>query len=114
MKTAYYTDQDFERFMLRSEGKLKCQFCVLSACSAVCQFAIWYVLLTNSALSGNARLVIIVVSILALLCLAGLGYCYFSVRRDRLDYQKMRHEQQEELNALIDEIQSARKKMMPI
>ena len=55
-------------------------------------------------------MVIIVVSILALLCLAGLGYCYFSVRRDRLDYQKMRHEQQEEMNALIDEIQSVRKK----
>lgn len=113
MKTAYYTDQDFERFMSRSEGKLKHQFYVLSVCSAVCQPAIWYVLFTDGALSGGARFVLIMLGILALFCLAGLGYCYFSVRRDRLRYKKMRREQQEEMNALIDEIQSVRRKTTP-
>ena len=111
MKTAYYTDQDFERFMSRSEGKLKTQFYVLLVCSVICQFCIWDVLLTDCNLSNKAYFFLLGVSVLSLLCLIGLGQCYFSIRRNRLSYEKMRREQQEEMNALIDEVQSARNKM---
>lgn len=110
MKTAYYTDQDFERFMSRSERKLKTQFYVWLICFAICQLGIWDVLLTDCNLSNKVRLFLMGICFLTLLCIAGLGYCYFSVRRNRLNYEKMRREQQEEMNALIDEVQSARNK----
>lgn len=107
MKTAYYTDQDFEGFMSRSERKLKIQFYVWLVSSTVCQFGIWDMLLTDCNLSRKVQVFLLGISILALLGIIGLGYCYFSVRRNRLNYERMRREQQEETNALIDEVQSA-------
>lgn len=100
--------------MLRSEMKLRNQFYVLLVCFAICQFGIWYVLLTDDNLSRDVRLFFVTSSLLALACFVGLGYCYFSVRKERLNYKKMLQEQQAETNALIDEIQSVRSKMTKV
>lgn len=100
--------------MLRSEMKLRNQFYVLLVCSVICQFCVWFVLLTDYSLSRDARLFFVASSLLALVCLVGVGYCYFSARKERLNYNKMLQEQQAEANALIDEIQSVRNKMTKV
>ena len=107
-KTSYYTDQDIEKFMTRSEKRLKHTFYVLSVCSLVCLCGILNVLQNDASLSESTQLFLIILSSVALICLCGLGYCYFSVRNEHLRYKKMLREQQEEMNALIDEIEAER------
>ena len=107
-KTSYYTDQDVEKFMTRSEKRLKHMFCVLSVCSLVCLCGILNVLQTDDSLSESTQRFLIVLGSVALICVCGLGYCYISVRNEHLRYKKMLREQQEEMNALIDEIQAER------
>ena len=107
-KTCYYTDKDFENFMARTEFKLRNQFFVCLIASIICQSGLWYVLLSEVAW-GVSAYILAGISVLALLCLIGLGYCYYSARRNRLDFERMRREQQAEMNALVDEIQKARR-----
>ncbi len=108
MKTAYYTDQDFERFMFRSEWNRMIQFYVWLVCSIVTQFGIWYILLTNTNLSFEAQGFLCFISLIALCCLVGLWYCWMSTRRHRQNYQKMRQKQRAETHALLDELEANR------
>ena len=107
-KTAYYTDQDVEKIMTRSERVLKHLFYVFLLCSLVCLCGILNVLQNDASLSESTQRFLIVLGSVALICLCGLGYCYFSVRYEHLRYKKMLREQQEEMNALIDEIEAER------
>ena len=111
-KTLYYTDQDFEHFMARSERSLKVQFYVWFVCFLIVQAGIWIILQTDDHLSGSAQLFLIVVSLIALVCLIGLWYCWMSVRKSRMAYQKRKQEQQEEVHALLDEIEESRQKKL--
>lgn len=96
--------------MLRSELGLRNQFYVCLAASIICQSGIWYVLLPETEW-GTSSYVLIAISLLALLCLIGLGYCYYSARGTRRNFEKMRREQQAEMNAMIDEIQKVRRRL---
>lgn len=111
-KTLYYTDQDFERFMTRSERKLKVQFSVWLVCSVVVQTGIWIILQTDDHLSGRAHLFLILASLIVLVCLIGLWYCWMSVRKSRMAYQKMKQEQQKEVHTLLDELEKVRQKKL--
>lgn len=112
MKTLYYSDQDFERFMARSEYSHKVRFYVFLICSIIAQSGIWYILETDSHLSSFSRCILIAISLIALLCLVGLGYCWMSVRRNRQAYEKMKQEQQEETHALLADIENERRKRL--
>ena len=111
-KTAYFTDQDFEQFMAVSERNLKIQFYVCAVVSVIAQSGIWYILLTDENLNNTAYAILLSVSVVALLCLCGLGYCHFSVCRERKNYIKFRQHQQAEMNVLLDEFESARNKKL--
>ncbi len=107
MKTAYYTDQDIERFMFRSEIRLKNLFYVLLVCSIICQCCIWFVLLTET-LDLFSFYFLLISSVFVVLCMVGLWYCYYSSKQERINYEKMRKEQQREVNSLIDELEKIR------
>lgn len=94
--------------MKHSELKLKNQFYVCLIASIICQSALWYVLLTEFA-RGISFAILAGISLVALFCLIGMGYCYYSARRSRRDYQEMRRAEREEMNALIDELEATRK-----
>lgn len=107
-KTAYFTDQDFRNYLLRSERKLKNQFYAMLACSIICLCCIGLVFLTDPKLNTADRWFMLIIGILTLNCLGGLGYCYRSVQRERLNYEELLRRQQKEMNTLIDEIQAER------
>ena len=106
--TAYYTDENFESFMSRSERNLKNHFYVSLIASVICQSGLWYVLLSGMRWCVSFY-ILVAISMVALFCLIGLGYCYYCAHRSRLEFEKMRREQREEMNALIDELEATRK-----
>ena len=108
MSTMYYTDQDFERYMARSERRLKVQFYVWLVCSLIAQPCLWYELLNNLRWSDFSSWFLAACSFVALVCLVGLWYCYYSMRQERIRLQRERRAQQEEANALLDEIEAVR------
>lgn len=94
--------------MARTERNLKIHFLVCLVVFVICQSELWYVLLTEHSW-GVSSWIMFAIGVSIMLCLFGLGYCWLSARRSRLEYQQMRREQQAEMNALIDEIEEARK-----
>lgn len=112
MKTLYYSDQDFEQFMARSEYSHKVRFYVSLICSIIVQSGIWYVLRTDSHLSFFSQGFLIMVSLIALVCLVGLWYCWISARRYRQAYEKMKQEQQEEAHTLLTDVEKERQKKL--
>ena len=112
MKTLYYSDQDFEQFMIRSERSHKVRFYVALICSSIVQAGIWYILRTDSHLSLFSQGFLTMVSLIALVCLVGLWYCWISSRRNRQAYEKMKQEQQEEVYTLLDDLEKERQKKL--
>jgi low temperature requirement protein LtrA len=51
---------------------------------------------------------LLISSVFILLCMVGLWYCYYSSKQERINYEKMRKEQQREVNSLIDELEKIR------
>ena len=107
-KTAYYTDENFESFMSRSERNLRNHFYVSLIASVICQSGLWYVLLSGIRWCVSFY-ILAAISIVAVFCLIGLGKCYYGARRSRLELEKMRREEREEMNALIDELEATRR-----
>ena len=107
-RTSYYSDQDFERYMARSERERKVQFYVWLGCSFLVHPMIYHIILTDDKLSFNSRVFLIVVSLIALICLIGLWYCYWQTKRSIEAYHQMKREEQAEANALLDEIETER------
>lgn len=107
VRTAYYSDQDFERFMVRSERKQKIQFYVWLGCSFVVHPIIFYILLTDE-LNFVSRVFLAGISVIALICLVGLWYCYWSTKRSIRSYRQMKAEQQAEVQALLEEAEEKR------
>ena len=108
-QTAYYSDQDFERFMARSLRERKVQFYVWLGCSFVIQPAIYAIIFSDDSLSLGSKVFLIVLSVVAFICLIGLWYCYRRTKRSIDEFHQMRQEQQEEMNALLDEVEQTRK-----
>ena len=91
-------------FLKRSERKLKNLFIVCSACSIICLPCLWASLLTEDN-SNSLPTFVIVASVIALFCLLGLWYCYYSSHDERLKFERMRKQERAEINAAVDEIE---------
>lgn len=111
-KTSYYTDQDFERYMAHSGKKQKIQFYVWLGASLVVQPAIYGILFADNQMNFISRCFLVMISLLALVCLAGLWYSYRSTEKSIQSYRKMRQEQRDEVNALLDEVEIKRRKKL--
>ena len=111
-RTAYYSDQDFERYMARCERERKIQFYVWLGCSFVVHPVIYHILLMDNKLSFVSRVFLAVISVIALICLGGLWYCYWKTKRNNQSYRQMRQEQQAEMKALLEEVEVERGKKL--
>ena len=111
-RTLYYTDQDFEAYMARSERAHKIQFYVCLICSLIVLPCLWYVLLTDYSIDAFGRLLLVGCSATAVVCLVGLWFCYQGVRSERRKLQNLKHEQQREENVLLDEVEEVRQKKL--
>lgn len=107
-RTAYYADQDFERYMARSERERKIQFYVWFGCSLIVHPMIYYIVLTDDKLSFVSRVFLMVISFIAFICLIGFWYCYWQTKRNIKNYHQIKREQQAEMNALLDELEIER------
>ena len=90
-------------------GSEKIQFYVCLGCSFVVHPAIYGICFSDDTLSLGSKVFLIVLRAVAFICLIGLWYCYRRTKR-RIDvYHQMRQEQQEAMNALLDEVDKTRK-----
>ena len=95
-KTSYYTSPVLERFMLETERRLKITFYTCIMGSVVCLPCVWYVLLTDANLKSFDYYFLSACSIAVLICLIGLGYCYYSAKQNRAEYENLVKNQQDE------------------
>lgn len=106
-KTSYYGDQVLLAFLFRSERKLRNLFSVCLVCSIMCFTFFGWAVLTGDDISP---VVLIVASLVDVLCLLGLWYCYRSSRKERLRFKRMLQQEREEINSLVDELERERQR----
>ena len=107
-KTLYYTDQDFEAYMARSERVLKIQFYVCLICSLIVLPCLLYVLLTDQSIDDFGRWLLISCSATAVVCLIGLCFCYYAVRAERHKLENLKKKQQAEKKVLLEKAEEER------
>ena len=112
IKTAYYTDQDFERFLAHSLMGHKIRFYVFLVCSLIAHSAIYAILLTDKHLTSASQFLLVGVSVLAFLWVVGLWLCYRQARLNYESYQKMKQDQQVEINDLLNQVEAERGKKL--
>ena len=88
MEKSYYTDQNIERFVFRSEKNLKHMFCVVLIGSIICQPCAWFMMAETK--EGFSFYCLLICSVLGLVSLFGLWCCYYSAKRERLNYEKLK------------------------
>lgn len=102
--TSYYESPVLERFILETERRLKITFYTCLIGSSICLPCIWYILWTDTNLKSFDYTFLLVCSIAILVCLIGIGYCYYSARQNRAEYESLLQNQQEERENLLAEL----------
>lgn len=97
MNTSISQNRNFVlEYMLDSERKLKHLFVVFSICSLIDLPLVLYIIMTEEWETGSYFL--IMVTVVVLICLAGLGWTYYSSRQSRLHYEKTLNEREKSIS----------------